>query len=227
MVFIQTRPAGNGRCGIASGRRLPLRALAAAMLASLLGGCAIPPALAVASYLGDGVLMAATGKSSTDFGLSLATGRDCATLRLLKQENICRDNIEAQPEAVPVEVAADEAAQQKRVEFMPADEADRARLSEDTLAAAFHPLAGDAIVPLPADRTALAALLPRPAADTTVVAGLAAAPPPRLADAARHHRARLVQQARHHHPAAATGHGRGVPVAALGPAGGAVGWQFP
>ncbi len=186
MAFTLTRTTGTGRCGAVFGRRLPLRALAAAAaLASMLGGCAIPPALAVASYLGDGVLMAATGKSSEDMGLSLATGKDCATLRLLRQEDVCRDEVVAKPEAIPPEVAADDAAQQRRDDSMPVDEATRAALFQRSLAAAFHPLAGAAVPAAPVDRTVLAAALPGPASATTVVAILAAPPAPVVA--ARRH----------------------------------------
>jgi hypothetical protein len=224
----ETRPAGHGRSRTVSRLRHPVRVLAAAMLASTLGGCAIPPAVAIASYLSDGVLVATTGKSSTDMGLSLATGKDCATLRVLKQENICRDNVEATPEAVPTEVAADEAVQQQRVVSMPADEAARAALSERTLAAAFHPLAGnagsagshplagDAAPPSPTALTAVAAELPRAASGTTVVAALAA-PPVRVADAGPPSKAQASLARPLRHPAAPLAVAAAVPPAVARP----------
>ena len=56
----------------------------------LLSGCAIPPAVSIASYVLDGVSYAATGKSVSDHGISAAAGRDCAMFRILKGQNPCR-----------------------------------------------------------------------------------------------------------------------------------------
>ena len=56
----------------------------------LLSGCAIPPAVSIASYVLDGISYAATGKSVSDHGISAVAGRDCATFRILKGENPCR-----------------------------------------------------------------------------------------------------------------------------------------
>ena len=56
----------------------------------LLSGCAIPPAISIASYVLDGISYAATGKSVSDHGISAVAGRDCATFRILKGENPCR-----------------------------------------------------------------------------------------------------------------------------------------
>jgi len=56
----------------------------------LLSGCAIPPALSIASYAIDAISYAATGKSISDHGISMAAGRDCATWRLIKGENPCK-----------------------------------------------------------------------------------------------------------------------------------------
>jgi hypothetical protein len=81
------------------------RLCAVVMLAGLVSGCAIPPAITLAKLAGDGMLMMATGKSSTDHGVSLATGRDCATTYLFDGENYCRDGVAA---AEPVQVAAAE-----------------------------------------------------------------------------------------------------------------------
>lgn len=56
----------------------------------LLSGCAIPPAVSIASYVLDGISYAATGKSVSDHGISAVAGRDCATFRILKGQNPCR-----------------------------------------------------------------------------------------------------------------------------------------
>lgn len=56
----------------------------------LLSGCAIPPAISIASYVLDGISYAATGKSVSDHGISAVAGRDCATFRILKGQNPCR-----------------------------------------------------------------------------------------------------------------------------------------
>lgn len=56
----------------------------------LLSGCAIPPAISIASYVLDGISYAATGKSVSDHGISAVAGRDCAAFRILKGQNPCR-----------------------------------------------------------------------------------------------------------------------------------------
>ncbi len=65
-----------------------------AFLASVaigLGGCALPPALSIASLMVDGVSYAASGKSVQDHALSAATDEDCALWRVVKGLAICRD----------------------------------------------------------------------------------------------------------------------------------------
>ncbi len=65
-----------------------------AFLASVaigLGGCALPPALSIASLMIDGVSYAASGKSVQDHALSAATDEDCALWRVAKGLAICRD----------------------------------------------------------------------------------------------------------------------------------------
>lgn len=66
-------------------RFLPLLALVP------LAGCALPPALVVASYAADGVLLMTSGKTSTDHLLSMAEKRDCAVWRVVKNEPVCQD----------------------------------------------------------------------------------------------------------------------------------------
>lgn len=55
----------------------------------LLGGCAVPPALTLASLAADGVSYVATGKSTTDHALSAIAQEDCALVRAVKEEAIC------------------------------------------------------------------------------------------------------------------------------------------
>jgi hypothetical protein len=69
----------------------------------LLSGCAIPPAISIASYVIDGISYAATGKSVTDHGISAATGRDCATWRLIKGENPCKGEPTERKDPAPVD----------------------------------------------------------------------------------------------------------------------------
>jgi hypothetical protein len=69
----------------------------------LLSGCAIPPAISIASYVLDGVSYAATGKSVSDHGISLVAGRDCATWRVLKGQNPCQGEPTEIRDPAPVE----------------------------------------------------------------------------------------------------------------------------
>ncbi len=56
-----------------------------------LAGCALPPAIVIASYAADGVLLATSGKTSTDHFLSMVEKRDCAMWRVVKNEEICQE----------------------------------------------------------------------------------------------------------------------------------------
>lgn len=64
-------------------------ALGAALL--LLGGCALPPAVAIASYVIDVGSFVATGKTATDHGISAVAQQDCAIMRVFEGQ-ICRDD---------------------------------------------------------------------------------------------------------------------------------------
>ncbi|MDH3240815.1 MAG: hypothetical protein OEO83_09120 [Alphaproteobacteria bacterium] len=55
----------------------------------LLAGCAVPPALTLASLAADGVSYVATGKSTTDHAISAIAQEDCALVRAVKEEAIC------------------------------------------------------------------------------------------------------------------------------------------
>ena len=58
----------------------------------LLSGCALPPALQVASWAIDGISYLATQKSATDHGLSVLAQKDCSVLRMLSDpKEVCRD----------------------------------------------------------------------------------------------------------------------------------------
>jgi hypothetical protein len=77
------------------------------LLPLLAAGCAVPPAVTVASFAADGVSYAATGKSVTDHGISAATGRDCALLRpVLDDKPVCDTTETAAAKLVPVEYGA-------------------------------------------------------------------------------------------------------------------------
>lgn len=76
---MQTKPAVLAR----------VAALAAALLA--LGGCALPPAVAIASYVIDVGSFVATGKTATDHGISAVAQQDCALMRVF-EGGICRED---------------------------------------------------------------------------------------------------------------------------------------
>ncbi|NNE85562.1 MAG: hypothetical protein HKN28_16485 [Alphaproteobacteria bacterium] len=73
--------------------RTPMRTPIPALLAMLfLSGCAVPPAVAVASLAANGVSFAATGKSTTDHAISAVAGEDCALLRVASEKPVCDPN---------------------------------------------------------------------------------------------------------------------------------------
>ena len=88
--------------------------MAAILLAGMLSGCAVPPIMLAASVLGDGALTVTTGKGSTEHLVSAVTGKDCVTGRMLKGENMCRDEQQPSDTAAtapaPVEAPAEIAA---------------------------------------------------------------------------------------------------------------------
>ena len=65
-----------------------MRWLSFAALTVVLSGCAVPPAITIASLVADVASYASTGKTVTDHGISLVVGQDCALLRGLEGE-IC------------------------------------------------------------------------------------------------------------------------------------------
>ena len=66
--------------------RIPGPAL---VLPLFLAGCALPPAVTVASLVLDGVSYISTGKSSTDHAISAIAHEDCALLRVVDDKPIC------------------------------------------------------------------------------------------------------------------------------------------
>jgi len=67
-------------------------ALAGSML--LLGGCAIPVPLQIASWALDGISMLTTQKSISDHGLSMVAQQDCAVWRGVMEGELCRDAVQ-------------------------------------------------------------------------------------------------------------------------------------
>jgi len=62
--------------------------------ALLLGGCALPVPLQIASWALDGISVLVTKKSVTDHGISLIAEKDCAIWRGVVEGQLCRDEIE-------------------------------------------------------------------------------------------------------------------------------------
>ena len=64
---------------------------ALAGVALLLSGCALPPAVTVASFAADFASLGETGKTITDHGISFLAHKDCALLRVFSKTPICKD----------------------------------------------------------------------------------------------------------------------------------------
>ena len=75
--------------------RYPIRSGIActALLCLSASACALPPAVAIASYAADGVSFIATGKSVTDHAVSAVAQQDCALYRVLLGSDICRSTV--------------------------------------------------------------------------------------------------------------------------------------
>lgn len=71
-----------------------MRYAAIVALPLLLGGCAgfLPPAVQYASWALDAVSYVGTGKSVNDHALSMLTKEDCALLRFVQGESVCRED---------------------------------------------------------------------------------------------------------------------------------------
>ena len=75
----------------------------------MLGGCALPVPLQIASWAIDGLLFVTTEKTMADHSVSLVAQRDCAMLRVVTEGAFCRDDVPATAVAVaellpPIEV---------------------------------------------------------------------------------------------------------------------------
>ncbi len=68
-----------------------LRVAFVSMVAVWLAGCALPPMLSIVSSAADGVSFIAAGKSFTDVALSALTDKDCVVLRIVTNNEICRE----------------------------------------------------------------------------------------------------------------------------------------
>jgi len=69
---------------MASRKTLYVRLGVAVVALSALAGCTLPPALVIASYALDVGSYIATGKTTTDHGISLIAQRDCAVMRIFE-----------------------------------------------------------------------------------------------------------------------------------------------
>lgn len=58
----------------------------------LLGGCALPVPVQIASWAVDGLLYITTEKTMADHGVSLVAQKDCAMLRVVTEGALCRDD---------------------------------------------------------------------------------------------------------------------------------------
>ena len=117
------------------------RVLAVLFVAIGLSGCAVPPMVIMASYVGDGVLFVSTGKVSSDVGASLATGKDCATWHLVKDEKFCQDSAHDEPEPLPPQIAEDEARAERQITQAPTEDGAGAGVTARILTAALQPVA--------------------------------------------------------------------------------------
>ncbi len=66
-----------------------MRWLVFAATAVALSGCALPPAISIASLAFDLASYSATGKTVTDHGLSMMLQQDCVLLRGLEEGEVC------------------------------------------------------------------------------------------------------------------------------------------
>jgi hypothetical protein len=131
-----------------------MRWLSLAALTIVLSGCALPPAITIASLVADIASYASTGKTVADHGISLVFQKDCALLRGLEGD-ICLepDPLRAarEREARNLKFDYPEEIGNHRIARVPADPADRIAA---TLAFATDP----EVTPRPAGRASDGAL---------------------------------------------------------------------
>ena len=112
--------------------------------ALMLGGCALPVPLQIASWAVDGLLFITTEKTMADHGVSLVAQRDCAMLRVVTEGALCRDvdpttavAVAELPPTIGVNIAALDATET-------ADDAIMSRAGESPRALDDAPLSGRA-----------------------------------------------------------------------------------
>ena len=71
--------------------RFVFRLAFVSMLGAWLSGCGLPPAIALMSSAADGISFIAAGKSFSDVALSAMTDQDCAVIRIINNDAICRE----------------------------------------------------------------------------------------------------------------------------------------
>ncbi len=59
----------------------------------MVNACGLPPAVSIASYVVDSLLLVTGGKSSTDHALSLVSEKDCAMWRVVQGRSVCRPRV--------------------------------------------------------------------------------------------------------------------------------------
>ncbi len=68
-----------------------------AVMCFLVSACGLPPAVTIASYMVDSLLMTTSGKSSTDHLISLVSSKDCAMWRVARGDSICNPSPPGDP----------------------------------------------------------------------------------------------------------------------------------
>ncbi|MEZ5666237.1 MAG: hypothetical protein R3F55_02155 [Alphaproteobacteria bacterium] len=87
-----------------------MKRIAVVALLPLLSGCGIPPAVTIASYALDGVVLAASGKTVRDHALSTVAEQDCSMFHVVSGDPICMDY---QPTARAAAALASETGQER------------------------------------------------------------------------------------------------------------------
>jgi hypothetical protein len=128
-------------------------------IVALVAGCALPPAISIASFAVDGISTLITGKTSTDHAVSTLAERDCRMWRLLKGESMCA------PKNTVISVA--------RLPSQPMRAASPAERPPEAKSAAVEPKPTPPTIDAPPAAPALATLPPTVPSETPV-----ANPPP-------------------------------------------------
>jgi hypothetical protein len=162
-----------------------------ALLASV-GGCVLPPALTIASFVADGISMASSGKTVTDQAVSVLLQKDCRLWRLVQGRSICGSDtsvvaVAALPPPVPLHAASPglrptepfASAVAAPVEALPTEPAPAQLPTLVPATATPAPL--PAVSSSPIATAAPAAAAPRQKIPTALAAPLLQAPPPSVA----------------------------------------------